>query len=108
MRLEFTGGDVKPGRNGSTGCQHLVIGRDVDQIVLDAGPKGFKRILTVSSERRCGEDEARTSRSCNALKDTGELLGSGLVPLVNQGNAPSPAELVDAAEEFFVVELIDE
>ena len=108
MGLEFTSSDVEPGGNRASSRQDLVIGRNVDQVVLDAGAESLQRVFAVGSKRCSRQNNAGAAGVRDTGQNTGELLGRCLVALVDEDH-PSPfAEAVEGAQEFLVIELVDE
>ena len=108
MGFKLSGGDVEPGRDRPTRRQDLVIGGNVDQVVLDAGAEGVQRVFAVGPKRCGGQNNAGAAGVGDAGENPGEFLGRCLVALVDEDH-PSPfAEAVEGAQEFLVIELVDE
>ena len=89
MGFKLSRGDVEPGGNRPARRQDLVIGGNVDQVVLDAGAEGVQRVLAVGPERCGGQDDAGAAGVGDAGENPGELVGRRLVALVDEDH-PSP------------------
>ena len=108
MGFKLSRGDVEPGGDRAARRQHLIIGGNVDQVVLDAGAESVQRVFAVGPKRCGGQDNAGAAGVSDAGENPGEFFGRRLVALVDEDN-PSPfPEAVKGAQEVLVIELVDE
>jgi hypothetical protein len=107
VSFKLASGDVEPGGNRAARRQNFVIGGNVDQIVLDTGAEGVQWVLAVGSERGGRQNDAGAAGTGDAGEDLRELVGCGLMALVDEDHTSPLPEPVEGAQEVLVIELVD-